>query len=75
MGRQVSADDANDDELTYTLEGPDAGSVGIDRRTGQLRTNADLDHESKASHASTVKADDRRGRHGDVRRAGERDGR
>ena len=61
VGRPVSADDANDDELTYTLEGPDAGSFGIDRRTGQLRTSADLDHESKASHALTVKADDGEG--------------
>ena len=62
VGRPVSADDANDDELTYTLEGgPDAGSFGIDSRTGQLRTSADLDHESKASHALTVKADDGEG--------------
>ena len=62
VGRAVSADDANDDELTYTLEGgPDAGSFGIDSRTGQLRTSADLDHESKASHALTVKADDGEG--------------
>ena len=61
VGRPVSADDANDDELTYTLEGPDAGSFGIDRRTGQLRTSADLDHESKASHTLTVKADDGEG--------------
>ena len=61
VGRPVSADDANDDELTYTLEGPAAGSFGIDSRTGQLRTSADLDHESKASHTLTVKADDGEG--------------
>ena len=61
VGRAVSADDANDDELKYTLEGPDAGSFGIDRRTGQLRASAALDHESKASHTLTVKADDGEG--------------
>ena len=61
VGLAVSADDPNDDELTYTLEGPDADSFGIDSRTGQLRTSAALDHESKASHTLTVKADDGEG--------------
>ena len=61
VGKAVSADDPEDDPLTYTLEGPDAGSFGIDRRTGQLRTAAALDHESKASHQVTVKADDGEG--------------
>ena len=61
VGLAVSADDPNDDELTYTLEGPDADSFGIDSRTGQLRTSAALDHESKASHTLTVKADDDHG--------------
>ena len=61
VGAAISADDPEDGELTYTLEGPDAGSFGIDSRTGQLRTSAALDHEAKASHALTVKADDGEG--------------
>ena len=60
-GRVVEADDADDDPLTYTLEGADAASFGIDRTTGQLRTSAALDHEAKASYTLTVKADDERG--------------
>ena len=61
VGRVVEADDADDDPLTYTLEGADAASFGIDRTTGQLRTSAALDHEAKPSHTLTVKADDERG--------------
>ncbi|WP_428098640.1 fibronectin type III domain-containing protein [Candidatus Rariloculus sp.] len=61
IGDAVSADDPEGDELTYTLEGLDAGSFRIDSGTGQLRTRAALDHESKASHTLTVKADDGEG--------------
>ena len=61
VGMPVSADDPDDDPLTYTLEGPDAGSFGINRTTGRLRTSAALDHEAKPSHTLTVKADDERG--------------
>ena len=61
VGAAVSADDADDDPLTYTLEGADAASFGIDRTTGQLRTSAALDHEAKASYTLRVKADDERG--------------
>ena len=61
VGAAVSADDADDDPLTYTLEGADAASFGIDRTTGRLRTSAALDHEAKASYTLTVKADDERG--------------
>ena len=61
VGTPVSADDPDNDPLTYTLEGPDAGSFGINRTTGRLRTSAALDHEAKASHTLTVKADDERG--------------
>ena len=61
VGGAVSADDADDDPLTYTLEGADAASFGIDRTTGRLRTSAALDHEAKASYTLRVKADDERG--------------
>ena len=61
MGRAVSANDPEGDELTYTLEGPDAGSFGIDSGTGRLSTRAALDHEEKAAYEVTVKADDGEG--------------
>ena len=61
VGRAVSANDPDGDELTYTLEGPDAGSFGIDSGTGRLSTRAALDREAKASHTLTVKADDGEG--------------
>ena len=61
VGDAVTANDPEGDELTYTLEGPDAGSFRIDSGTGRLSTHAALDYESKASHTLTVKADDGEG--------------
>ena len=61
FGAPVTATDADGDTPTYTLEGPDAGSFGIDAETGQLRTVTALDHEAKASYEVTVKAEDGRG--------------
>ena len=61
VGAPVAASDAEDDTLTYGLEGADAASFAIDAGTGQLRTSAPLDRETKASYAVTVKADDGNG--------------
>ena len=47
IGAAVAATDANNDTLAYTLEGTDAASFGIDSGTGQLRTSAALDFETK----------------------------
>ena len=49
------------DTLTYTLEGEDAGSFDIDEATGQLRTKAALDYETRTSYALTARVADRRG--------------
>ena len=57
----VEAMDANEVEgakLTYTLSGTDAASFDIDRGTGQLRTKAKLDYETKNSYMVTVTARD-----------------
>ena len=52
IGAPVAASDADDAALTYTLSGTDAASFDIDdRATGQLKTKADLDYETKASYA------------------------
>ena len=49
----IAATDRDNDSLTYTLSGPDAASFHLDRTTGQLRTLAALDYETK--HTYTVK--------------------
>ena len=59
IGSPYTATDADvDDTLTYTLEGTDAASFAIDGTTGQLRTKAPLDYETKPSHAVAVKVSD-----------------
>ena len=40
VGAPVAATDANDDTLTYTLGGSDAGSFDIDGGTGQIKVGA-----------------------------------
>ncbi len=49
----IAATDPDNDSLTYTLSGPDAAAFHLDRTTGQLRTLAALDYETK--HSYTVK--------------------
>ncbi len=54
IGTPISATDEDEDTLIYTLGGIDASSFSIERTTGQLKTNAALDHESKSSYSVTV---------------------
>ena len=61
IGEPVAATDFNRDTLTYSLEGEDAASFDIDAATGQLRTKAALDYETRTSYALTVRVADRRG--------------
>ena len=60
IGAPVTATDAEDDPLTYSLEGPDAAAFDIDAETGQLRTKAGVtyDYEAKASYSVSVRATD-----------------
>ena len=58
IGAAVTATDADDDTLTYTLGGADAGSFDIDAGTGQLMTSAALDFETTPSYTVTVTASD-----------------
>ena len=60
VGSPVVATDLNQgDTLTYTLDGADAGSFTIVPTSGQIRTSATLDYETKASYVVTVTATDR----------------
>ena len=60
IGDAIEATDANNDRITYSLEGMDAGKFTIVSTSGQLRTKVDeaYDREAKASYRVTVKASD-----------------
>ena len=58
IGSAISASDADSNTLTYTLEGPGAGSFTIVSSSGQIRTTSSLDYEARQSYSLTVKADD-----------------
>ena len=58
IGTPVAATDADNNTLAYTLSGPDAASFGIDSTTGQLKTNASLDHETNGEYSVTVNVND-----------------
>ena len=60
VGDPVAATDADNDTLTYTLGGDDAGSFVIDAGTGQLTVGAGttLDYEARSAYAVSVTAID-----------------
>ncbi len=59
IGLPVSAMDADNDSLTYTLDASeDAAAFSIVASSGQLRTKAPLDHETKASYTFSVSVSD-----------------
>ena len=58
VGSPVSATDADDDKLTYTLSGTDAAAFSIVSTTGQLKTHAPLDFETKNAYTVTVTVSD-----------------
>ena len=58
IGSAVSATDADNDTLSYTLGGIDAASFDIVRTSGQLRTSAALAYETKTSYTVTVTVSD-----------------
>ncbi|MDE0637747.1 MAG: cadherin domain-containing protein, partial [Candidatus Poribacteria bacterium] len=61
IGSAVSATDADDDTLTYTLGGTDASSFSIVSTSGQLQTSGALDYETKTSYSVTVSVSDGNG--------------
>ena len=59
IGTAIGATDTDTgDTLTYTLGGTDAASFGIVGTTGQLRTSAALNYETKSSYSVTVSVSD-----------------
>ncbi len=61
VGPAVTATDADNDTLTYSLEGTDADSFSIMSTRGQIQTSAELNHEARPSYSVTVRADDGKG--------------
>ena len=58
IGAAVAATDPDNDDLTYTLGGTDAAAFGIDTATGQLKTDAALDFETKTTYSVTITVSD-----------------
>ncbi len=59
IGKPVTATDPDSgDTLTYSLSGVDAASFDIDTATGQLKTLAALDYETKNSYSVIVSVHD-----------------
>ncbi len=60
VGGPVSATDADNNTLTYSLGGTDAGKFGFVTSSGQIRTRAGVryDFEAKASYSVTVTVTD-----------------
>ena len=61
IGSPVTASDDDNDTLSYSLSGTDAGSFRIGRISGQIRTFDSLNFETKNSYSVTVTADDGNG--------------
>ena len=61
IGASVIATDEDEDTLTYTLSGTDAASFDIVLTSGQMKTKAALDFETKASYEVTVTVSDGKG--------------
>ena len=58
IGDPVSAEDPDDNPLTYTLDDTSAELFDIDASTGQLKTKAELDHETTPSYTVTISVKD-----------------
>ena len=66
VGTPFVATDADSGRLTYFLSGPDAAAFEINSSSGQLRTRAVLDYETKQSYQVDVTATDPSGGFGKV---------
>ena len=58
IGTAIAATDADNDTLTYTLGGTNAASFSIVSTSGQLKTSAVLDYETKRTYTVTVTVSD-----------------
>ncbi len=56
IGAPVGAQDADNDPLTYTISGADAGAFAVVAATSQLQTKSALNHETKSTYRFTITA-------------------
>ena len=68
IGGPVTAVDPEDDPLAYKLAGSSADSFDLDTATGQLKTKAALDYESRNSYTVTVEVRDGKNPEGEADR-------
>ncbi len=61
IGSAVSATDVDKDTLTYSLGGTNASSFSINFSTGQIKTSAALDYETKNRYLVTITVRDGNG--------------
>ncbi len=61
VGSRVTASDADGDDLGYSLSGTHADLFRIGRTSGQIRTFAPLNFETRSSYSVTVTVDDGNG--------------
>ena len=66
VGSPVSATDVNRDRLTYELGGTDADSFEIVASSGQIRTKAELDYETKTRYRVAVSVSDGKNSRGEA---------
>ena len=66
IGDPVRATDTENDTLTYSLDATSAASFDIDEFSGQLRTKAALDYETRSSYTVTVSVRDSMDANGDA---------
>ena len=58
IGAPISATDADNDRRTYSISGTDAAFFDVVASSGQLRTKAALNHESRDSYSFTLSVRD-----------------
>lgn len=58
VGDPIKAADPEDDEVTYSLAGPNAGTFAVDALSGQVKTRGPLNFEARNSYRITIVASD-----------------
>ena len=66
VGAPIQATDADNDGLTYSISGADAAFFDVVASSGQLRTKAALNHESRGSYSFTMSVTDNKDIHGNA---------
>ena len=64
IGTPIAATDADNDRRTYSISGTDAAFFDVVASSGQLRTKAALNHESRDSYSFTMSVTDGKDVHG-----------